>query len=1069
VSCGTILLCCSALTTTLVASEAHPPKTLPLPLIEGRAIRFRRLPTTAGLSQTRVSDIVQDDDGFIWFGTQYGLNRFDGYKCKVFRHDSQRPDSLSGVYIHTLFKDRSGFIWVASDSFLDRLDPVTEAFTHYPLVGVDGNGLPTNTTHISQDTSGFLWLSTNMGLFRLDPTTGQYNRFVHDPRDSATIGDDDVKSTGQDREGRFWIATSQTLDEFDRGTGKVTRHVAIPNSGIGVRFHEDRFGVFWIFSGDDGLPGTFDRTSGQLTRFQFSPGPRQNRTRNRVNAMLEDHNGNMWFGTFDKGVLVFDREHRRFVSYGNRPGDNDSLADDYVTTLFEDREGVIWLGLQQVEPNFFTTKPPLFEKFTHQSGNPSSLEAPLVSALYQGHEGLLWVGSDRGVTLINRTTGRYSSFKPIVGTGSTVFSIVEQVPNIIWFGTSNGIKRFDRTTGELKQYLYPSVATSACDQSTVERLLLDKDGTLWGATWDGLCRFDPDTKRFTTFRPEANSRGLNYHAIALDKGGKVWLGSEIGLHRFDPLTSRFTIYGHRADDAHSLSNNRVTSVYVDHAGTLWAGTQNGLNKFDPQTGSFSAFGEQQGMNGNVVSCMLEDGQGSLWMSTNKGVSNFDPKTGSFKNYTVADGLPGNDLTGWGACFKSTAGEMFFGGFSGATAFFPDRVSDDTFISPIVLTDFRLFGKSVPIGKASFLRKSLGHTSEVTLSHSQNMISIEFSALNYLNAETNRFRYRLDSVEATWNEVESNQRMAAYTTLPYGSYTFRVEAATPHGQWHEPGTSLRITILPAWWQTFWFRSLCVFTGLVILWLAYTMRFKQVTRGLQDRMHERLAERERIARDLHDTFFQDIIGLFLRFHTATSQLPPDEPARSIFENALRRSDDVMKEGRELLMDLRSTAGGTKDLQSALAEAGRRLQDLNPCEFKVIQNGEARDLHLVVCDELSQIGKEALNNAFRHSHASQIEAEVHYEPNQLRLRIRDDGDGIEPKILEQGHRSGHWGLPDIRERAKKIGAHVELWSQSGAGTEVELRIPAQLAYASEANASSLPWFRRAWKSDKAMTKHN
>jgi ligand-binding sensor domain-containing protein len=282
--------------------------------------------------------------------------------------------------------------------------------------------------------------------------------------------------------------------------------------------------------------------------------------------------------------------------------------------LFEDREGTIWVGLHETEPNFFTTRRPLFEKFTRQSGNPNSLAAPLVSVLYEDPNGLLWVGSDHGVTLINRNTGKYSRFDPIVSNGPTVHSIVEQGPNVLWLGTDRGIKRYDPNTGALKGYPFPPGATYACINSIVERLLLDKDGTLWGATWEGLCHFDPETQRFTRFKPEDDSWGLDYHAIAQDKDGNFWLGGELGLHRFDPLTKRFTIYSHRPDSPHSLSDNRVNSVYIDHAGKVWAGTQNGLDEFDPRTKSFSEYGEQQGMSGSVVSCVLEDRKGSLWMS-----------------------------------------------------------------------------------------------------------------------------------------------------------------------------------------------------------------------------------------------------------------------------------------------------------------------------------------------------------------------------------------------------------------------------------------------------------------------
>ena len=1025
-------------------------------MVEGRGIRFHSLPATAGLSQTRVSDIVQDDDGFIWFGTQNGLNRFDGYKCKVFLHDALRPESLSGVYIHALFKDRSGFIWVASDQFLDRLDPVTEVFTHYSLVEPDRNALTITVGHISQDSSGLLWLSTNMGLFRLDPTTKQFTPFVHNSQDLATIGDNDVTSAGEDRQGTFWVTTAQTLDEFDRGTGKVIRHIATPRSGIGSGFHEDRFGVLWIFYGHDGLPGILDRTSGRLTRFQFNPKTRRNRAQDCIHAMLEDHNGNMWFGSSESGVLEFDREHRRFVSYNSRLGDSDSLTDSRVTTLFEDREGTIWVGLHEAEPNFFTPRRPFFEKFTHQSGNPNSLDAPLVSAVYEDRKGILWVGSDHGVTLVNRMTEKYSRLEPL-STGSTVLSVIEQGSDIVWLGTDSGIKGYNRNTGALKEYPVPRGATYGCNQSVTQRLLVDKDGTLWGASWEGLCHFDPATQTFTRFKPEDNNWGLNYHDIVRDRDGKLWVGSEIGLHRFDPQASRFTIYSHRPDDPHSLSDDRVNSVYIDHVGTLWAGTQNGLDKFDPRNNSFSEFGEQQGMLGSVVSCVLEDRKGSLWMSTNKGLSNFDPRTGIFKNYTVADGPPGDDLTGWGACFKSSTGEMFFGGFSGAVAFFPDRIADDTLLSPIVLTDFRLLGNSVPLGKNSLLTRSIGHTGEVTLSHAQNVFGIEFSALSYLNAETNRYRYRLDGFDGKWNEVDSAQRVAAYTALPHGTYTFRVEAASRHGHWSEPGATLRIQILPAWWQTFWFRSLSVFAAFVMVWLVYVMRLRHVTQRVYDRLCERAEEREQIARNLHDTFFQSIQGLLLRFHTATSRLPEGHPARPLFEEALKESDVVMAEGRELLVDLHGTASKPNDLSTTLANYGERMQGISSGTFKVAVNGNSRALNPIVFEELSCIGKEALGNAFRHSMARSIEAELTYEPHEVSMRIRDNGVGIEEHILKEGRRDGHLGLESMRERSRNIGAQLDLWSRTGVGTEVELRIPAGLAYTSGSNGKRKRFWQR------------
>ena len=1025
-------------------------------MIAGTDTHFRRLPSDSGLSQTRVSEIVQDDDGFIWFGTQNGLNRFDGYKCKVFRHDPNDPGSLSGVYIYSLFKDRSGFIWVGSDQFLDRFSPVTETFTHYPLPIPDSSGLTTTVNHIGQDSSGMLWLSTGKGLFRLDPTSGQTTRFLHDPADPASLGDDEIKSTGEDRQGRFWVGNSQTLDEFDRKAGKVIRHIPIPDSRVGVRFHEDRFGVFWIFYGNDGLPAILDRKTNRLMRYEFNPDNRSGGSTNRAYAILEDHEGTMWFGTAANGLLKFDREHHRFVSYTDRPGDSDSLADTRVTALYEDREGNIWTGLHQVRPNFFTTKRQPFEKFIHESGNPNSLGSPLVGAIYEDKRGVLWVGTDRALNMIDRRLGQYSTFKLISGT--EVLGIVESGANTLWFGTSQGLKRYDRTTGELRSYnRIPGDASSVCS-GIIERLLIDRHGTLWGATWDGLCQFDSSTQRFTTYKPDAKSGGLDYHAIAEDSNGDMWLGGNMGLHRFDRLTKHFTIHNHNSDDSTSLSDNRVNSVYFDRAGTMWVGTQNGLDKFDPKTNTFKTYSERDGIAGNVVSCVLEDGRGLLWMSTNKGISNFDPRTGSFKNFTAADGLPGSDLTGWGACFKSRAGEMFFGGFSGATAFFPERIVDDIFVPRIALTEFRLFGSPVQRGHDSPLANSINHTDQITLSHSQNIFSIEFSALSYLDAATSRYRYKLEGLDDKWNEVDSDRRVAAYTTLPPGTYTFRVEGASSHGPWGEPGAMVRIRILPPWWGAVWFRLLSTLAVVAVLWMLYLFRLQQVAAELRGRMEERLGERERIARELHDTLLQGIQGLILRFQAAAVRIPNSEPARQLMDSALDRADEVMAEGRDRVRHLRVSVGPTKDLAKAFTQAGQELSRGTNVEFAVVVEGDVRPLHPLVLDEAYWIGHEALVNAFQHAEGTRIEVEIAYDQNKWRIRVRDNGRGIDSQVLESGGKPDHWGMSGMRERATKIGGQMQIWSRPEAGTEVELSVPGSKAYRTSRSRSAWTLLLRA-----------
>ncbi len=335
------------------------------------------------------------------------------------------------------------------------------------------------------------------------------------------------------------------------------------------------------------------------------------------------------------------------------------------------------------------------------------------------------------------------------------------------------------------------------------QLIYDHAGNLWAAMYGGVGRLDPATGRFVMYTPE-NQNTIQYQKITEDKEGFLWLGAQSGLHRFDPRTGKFTIYEHKPDDLESLSDNRVNAVHFDQQGTLWVGTQDGLSKFNRQTGTFKNYYEKDGLAGDVVSCIQEDRNGVLWMGTNKGLSGLDPHSQQFRNFSAADGLPGQDLTGWGTCNQSPSGEMFFGGFSGATAFYPNKIVNSSFVPRIVLTDFRLSGNPVRIGAGSVLKQSITQTDSITLSHEQNIFSIEFSALSFFNAETNRYRYKLDGLDNDWHEVGSDERIANYTTLPAATYTFEVQGATSRGPWSQPGAMLRIEILPAWYQTVWFR-------------------------------------------------------------------------------------------------------------------------------------------------------------------------------------------------------------------------------------------------------------------------
>jgi len=389
-------------------------------LIEGKDIAFRRLPTSAGLSQTRVAQIAQDRDGFLWFGTQYGLNRYDGYRSKVFKHEPGQPDSVSCVYIRSLFVDHSGALWVGCDRFLDRFEPVTETFVHYAISAHLSDDLPTPIERINEDRDGILWLATSRGLYKLDPATRRTTQYIHDAADPTSISGNRINSAGEDRSGRFWIASSGGLDEFDRKTGKVIWH--LPFQAEVSRFREDKFGVFWMITSfsPSCVLATFDLNANIVTCHSIDRKPHAVNSALNVSEMLESSDAAIWLSS-SAGLLKLDQERKQIIRYHNDPPDDESLESNSVISLYRDKEGNIWTCFQEAEPNFFAEKPSAFDNFTYKRG---SLVNPLVTAIYEDHTGILWIASMGGLNRIDRRTGK-NTVPAGSGVGNEILAILE--------------------------------------------------------------------------------------------------------------------------------------------------------------------------------------------------------------------------------------------------------------------------------------------------------------------------------------------------------------------------------------------------------------------------------------------------------------------------------------------------------------------------------------------------------------------------------------------------------------------------------------------------------------------
>ena len=1039
--------------TSSASSDVHT-----LPLIEGEDLRFSRLSTAQGLSQTRVERIVQDDRGFMWFATQYGLNRYDGYTFKVFSHDRARETSLSCVYIRALFKDRSGTLWVGCNQFLDRYNAATETFTHYALGNRRTDQPPVLVTSINQDRTGALWLSTDDGLYRLDALTGHLTHFAHDASNAASLSSNHVHMTAEDHDARFWLSDGGSIEEFDRGTGKVLRRIRVTQAAFPpVRVLEDHSGVLWVMYVPDGRESglaVLDRATNRLIRYQIHERGSGNPITVGINDGVEDRDNTIWLATNGAGLLRLDRDRRVLVRYRNRPSDLESIAEDRVIALATDREGNIWAGLHAMSPNVFRPTPsfmPLLRNLT----NPNSFGETFINAIYEDRQNVLWTSVTGALVRVDRESGRHALFHlPNHVDGHDIISITQDATGAFWLGTvSGGLNRFDANTGAFTTYRHQAADPSSLSDDVVSRLLIDHRGRFWVATWDGLDRFDPATRRFVVYKNLAPALPELFYNVVEDPDGFLWLGGSAGLSRFDPATGQFTVYSHVPDDPRSLSDNVVTSVLISHAGTVWASTENGLNRLDRATGTFMTYHTPDGLPSNAVSCLLEDALGRIWMSTTRGLSRFDPATTTFRNYSIADGVPAGDLSGWDACFRSRTGEMFFGGFSGGVAFDPERISDRSDAPPIVLTDFDISGRAVPMGPQSPLTRSITYTDSVALTHAQNVFSLTFAALSYVNPSGIRYRYKLDGIDPDWVEVGSDRRTVTYTTLPAGQYTFRAQVAASPGLWGSDGVALRVAVLPAWWATIWFRTLAVLAAVVFLWWMHVIRLRRASAEIRVRLEERFGERERIARELHDTVLQGAYGLILRFQAVAERMPSSDPTRHTIEDTLVRAERVIAEGRMRVDGLRTQSDDGGGLQTALSGVATEVDPGSDAELSVFSEGRPRALHTIVRDEVYWIAREAILNALRSARARKVEVELSYRADLI-VRVRDDGRGFDPALLTAGGRPGHWGIRGMKERARRIGAAFDIWTGPDAGTEVSLKIPGAVAYR-EPPARSHRWW--------------
>lgn len=986
---------------------------------------FERISLEHGLSQSIVYAIIQDRWGFMWFGTRDGLNKYDGYEFTTYR---QGTTSLTDNQVRHIHEDNAGELWIATSNGLTRLSfdldstgNRNERFAHYKHNPDDPTTISDNdVTTTLRDRRGVVWVGTANGLSRMDSMEPpRFRRFKHNKSNPGSLSSNRVSTIAEDTTGRLWVGTVggglnlylPATESFSHITAIQPRTDSAGASAIIMSLLADSRGKLWLGTYGGGLI-IFDPQTNDVNKHEpLASGP--GISDNRVYAIREARDGTYWIATFGGGLNRFDPITGTFTSYKNVPHDAASISSDFVRALHIDRADNLWAGTND-GLNKLDLKPVRFAHIRHDPLDKSSLSDKYVLSILEDSHGALWVGTNKGLDRIERgsVTHYAVDHRSARSSSGFVYALHEDRTGVLWLGTfGGGLYRADREIGRLHQFQHDAANPASLRDNRVSDIAEDHDGTLWVGTVLGLSRFDRSTGIFTNYShdPSDDSSLSNnrVNTMLVDRKGTLWVGTSNGLNAVNTTTGRSVRYMH-GDSA--LSHGRVNSIYEDAEGIIWVGTDNGLNRLDPSTGTTVSFYETNGLPNNFISAILGDDEGNLWISTNRGLSRFTPSAngGHFRNFDVRDGLQSNEFN-TNAAFRGRSGELFFGGINGVTRLHPRRVRDNPTPPPVVLTALR------STGRITF--SAMDMDPHIELGYNDRYIGFEFAALDFTAPQKNQYAYMLSGLNDRWI-LSGTRRYVSYTNLDPGKYTFQVKAANNDGVWNETGLSVNLTVLPPFYETWWFRVGVAVSLIAVLGMLYRYRVGKLLE--LERM------RVRIASDLHDDVGSNLtkIALYSDLVAADGEQDPDR-VRELVQKIGAMSREMVTTMSDIVwsIDARNdTLGDLVDRMrdfaaGALGPRGIRLT------FDVNCGNTGRTLPVDIRQNLYLIFKEAINNAARHSAATDVQVALAETDGSLRLTIGDNGAGI----TEGGRRSGQ-GLRNMQMRALRTGSTLEISNRDG-----------------------------------------
>ena len=780
-----------------------------------------------GLSQNFVTAILQDHRGFMWFGTRDGLNKYDGYRFTIYRHDPYDFTSISFNWISIIYEDKAHRLWIGTyDGGLNLFDRETERFQRFMHDPVHANSLSdSRITAIAEGPEGEMWIGTQAGLNKLllDKNKSQYSttitRYTHNPGDAGSLNHNYITAIVADSGGTVWIGTPAGLHKLDAKAGIVlAKYAEGPAGPLQVKaLYQDQNGALWIVGNYAVIIRFEPSTERMIVYFGGDKDAGDFAFNIFASRSLSSHLGGrrLWLMT-GGAMIAFDPATGAFKKFLTQLKVQIRRERDYaISAAYEDRSGLLWVGTNGRGLGKYAPVKQRFENPLARVRDSQELENASIRSLYQDRSGAIWIGTTGGrIYHLNPSTGQVYREDGLIP-----YAMLEDRQGSFWVG--GGAFLFKYVSNPAKSGTVRSLLNLRPEIDLREfcgSLYEDREGRVWFQQGNALAQFDPATKRISEFptpfsmAPDAYLSSGVITSIKQDGAGIFWLGSNIGLLRFDPKTKAWKQYRNQPGNSNSLSYDHIWSLHLasrDSGKTIWIGTAGGgLNRFDPATETFTHYTEKDGLPNNVVYAILEDRAGNLWMSTNKGLSRFTLSAvegsavegqNAFRNFDVRDGLQSNEFNSF-AYHQAADGKMFFGGINGVNAFYPEKITDNEHVPPIVFTDFLLAQNPVSFKTPnSPLEKPIAETEAITLSYRNNIFALEFAALDFAAPPKNRYAYKMENFQEEWIEAGA-QRVATFTNLDPGEYVFRVKAANNDGVWNEEGAAIKITIMPPWWRT-----------------------------------------------------------------------------------------------------------------------------------------------------------------------------------------------------------------------------------------------------------------------------